>query len=101
MCTATDLLLGQCGEPALDLIEPGCRSRGEVRMKPRTTSQPSAHSGCLVRPIVVHHQMDVQLGWNGFLDGSQELEKLSATMTPMRLTDDLARGDIECCKQRG
>jgi hypothetical protein len=49
----------------------------------------------LVRPVVVHHEVDVQLGRDAGLDGSQEPQELCTAMPAVQLADDLARCDIE------
>ena len=69
-------------------------------MKTRMTSEPSAHGRCLVSPIVVHHQMHVQLRGSIGFDCAQKLQELSAAMAPMQLADDLSGGDIQGRAQR-
>jgi len=56
-------------------------------MKARMTSEPGANGRCLVSPIVVHHQMHVQLRGNIGFDCAQKLQELSAAMAPMQLAD--------------
>src|SRR4029434_9420377 len=101
MRTPADLALGQGCEPALDLVEPGSRSRCEVEVKAWMTCEPGAHGGRLVRSVVVYHQMNVEFGGNGAIDGAKEFQKLRAAMAPMQLTDDLPGGDIERGEQGG
>ena len=62
MGAAPDVVLSQRGEPALDLIEPRRRSRREVDVEPRVACEPGSDRRGLVRPVVVHHEVDVQLG---------------------------------------
>ncbi|MGF6851352.1 hypothetical protein OKW29_000238 [Paraburkholderia sp. CI3] len=54
-----------------------------------------------MRAVVVHHQMDVQLGWHVGLDGAQELQEFTAAMTPMQFSNDFARGDVQRREQCG
>lgn len=77
-----DLLFGERGKPTLDLVDPRCRGRGEVNVKPRMTGEPGLDGRCLVRAIVVHHQMNVQIGGDVGFDGAQEFQKFAAAMTP-------------------
>ena len=42
----------------------------------------------LVRPVVVHHEVDVQLGRDAGLDGSQEPQELCTAMPAVQLADD-------------
>ena len=100
MRAAPDLLFGQRRKPALDLVEPGSRSGREVNMKPRVASEPGLDRGRLVCAVVVHHQVDVQIGRHIRFDGAQELEELAAAMAPVQLTDDGARDDVQRGKQR-
>lgn len=44
------------------------------------TRKPPADGQRLVGAVVVHHQMDVEITWNGCFDGAQELQELAATM---------------------
>src|SRR5437867_3081001 len=47
MCTTSDVLLGEHGEPALDLVQPRCRGGHEVNMESRMWSEPSLDGRCL------------------------------------------------------
>jgi hypothetical protein len=69
-------------------------------MKPRMTSEPGAHGRRLVSPVVVHHQMHVQLRGKVGFDRTQELQELSAAMAPVQLADDSSGGDIQGREQR-
>ena len=81
---ATDLPLCERGEEALDLIYPGSRGRSEVHVKARMTHQPATHGGGLVRAVVVHHQVYVELCGDVCFDGVQELQELTAAMAAMQ-----------------
>ena len=87
MRAAPDLLFGQRGKPALDLVEPGGRSGREVNMKPPVAGKPGLDGRGFVRAVVVHHQVDVQIGRHTRFDGAQELQELAAAMSPVQLTD--------------
>src|SRR5579864_1607246 len=90
MSAAADVCLAERGKPSFDLVDPRSRGRGEMRMKTRMASQPGIDRGGLVRTVVVHHQMHVQLGRHVGLDGAQELQEFTAAMTPMQFANDFA-----------
>lgn len=100
MGSAADAGLCEGGEPALDLIDPGSRGRGEMNMKSRTSSKPGADRCGLVGAVVVHDQMDVQIRRNTLLDGVQKAQEFGGPVSRLRLTDDLTGGDIERSEQR-
>ena len=95
MSTAFDLALTQRGEPALNQVEPGRRGRGEVRMKAWMPSQPVANRRCLMRAVVIHHQMHVQGGPDVGINGPQKLQKFFAAVSAMGFADDFAGRDIK------
>lgn len=70
-------------------------------MEARSRGQPALDSVCLVRAVVVHHEVDVQHFRDVGLDGSQKLQGLRTAVPALRLPDDLAGGHIERGKQRG
>src|SRR5215204_136987 len=96
MGTALDLTFAQSPEPAFDLIEPGCRGRGEMNVKARMAREPRAHRRCLMGTVVVHDQMNIKCGRSTGFDGAQELQKLFAAMATMRFADYLACSNVEC-----
>ena len=57
--------------------------------------------GRLVRAVVVQDEVDGQPDGHGGVDRVEELSELDGAMTPMELSDDLARLDIERREQRG
>ena len=54
MRAATDVLLSEGSEPALDLVQPGCRGGSEVHVKPGVSGKPCPDGGGLVRAVVVN-----------------------------------------------
>ena len=68
--------LGQDGEEALDGVEPGSRSRREVKGPAGMAREPSPHGGMLVGGIVVEDRMDRLAGGNFALDGVEEADEL-------------------------
>ena len=57
-----DALVGDLPEPTLDQIQPGTAGGNEVHVEARMFGQPLLHFDVLVGVIVVHDQMQVQLG---------------------------------------
>ena len=72
-----------------------------MNMPARTPGEPVADRLRLVRRVVVHDDMDVEIGRNVGLDMIQELPELRAAMAPVALSDDRPGGDIEGGEQRG
>ena len=60
MNTALEPLSRELSEPALDLIDPRCRSRGEVHMIMRSAGEPRLDLGGFVGGIVIHDKMDIE-----------------------------------------
>ena len=98
---ALQLLAGQFGEPALDLIDPGGGCRREVDMPVRPSRQPGLDRRGLVGGVVVHDDVDVEACGNAAVDLLQEVEELPGPVAPVAFADDEAGGDIEGGKQRG
>ncbi len=51
--------------------------------------------------VVIQHQVDIEIGWNGGIDLLQEIQELDGTMASITLAQDVAGGDIECGEQAG
>src|SRR5262245_65280874 len=98
--TAADALLRDIGEEALDEIEPGGAGRREVQLEAAMPGKPRLHLGRLVRPVVVEHQVDVEVPLHAPLDALQEADKLFRTMPGMALADDEPTLHVERGKQR-
>jgi hypothetical protein len=88
---ATDGALGDEGEEALDLVEPGGIGGGEVDVPARPAGEPSPDLGMLVGSVVVDDEMDVELGWHVGRDVAQEGKELLVAMAGFALGDDRAR----------
>ena len=71
-----------------------------MNMEAGMAGKPVLHGRGLVRTVVVHDQMHIELGRHVGVDGAQKLKKLGAAMTPVQFPDHLAGGDIEGGKQR-
>ena len=59
---ATQALLSQIAEPALDQVQPRARGGREVQVESRMAAQPTFDIGMLMGGVVVHDQMQVPLG---------------------------------------
>ena len=101
MDTALDLLVGEPGEPAFDLVQPGGAGRREVEVIARVAGEPRLDRRGLVRGVIVEHQMDVEIGRHGLLDRAEEFAEFDRTVTLVAAADDVAGGDIQGREQRG
>ncbi len=99
MSAAAHAALRERGEPALHLVEPRRRGRGEVNVEARMTGEPVLDGRRLVGAVVVHHQVDVEYLRHARINGAQELQELAAAVAPVRLADDSAGGDVVGGKQ--
>jgi hypothetical protein len=97
----TDDALGDEGEEAFDLVEPGGIGGREVNVPTRTAGEPSSDLGMLVGGVVVDDEMDVELGRHIGLDVAQEGEELLMAMAGFALGDDRAVEHIKVGEQRG
>ena len=97
---AADAVLGDQAEEALDLVEPGCRSRREVHMEPLVPLEPDPDAGMLVCGVVVGDQVHIKVLRRLGFDAAQEPEPFLMAMSLHTLADHPAGGDIECCEQR-
>ena len=62
--------------------------------------EPGLHLGRLVRPVVVEHEVDVEVLLHAPVDPLQEADELFRTMARLALADDDAALQIERSKQR-
>ena len=67
-CTAPNALGRDLGEKALDEIEPGCAGGREVQMEAPVLGEPRLHFRRLVRPIVVEHEMEIEVPLHALVD---------------------------------
>ena len=66
--TSLNLLSGEFGKPALDLIDPRRGSRRKMDMIVRPAGEPRFDLGCLVGGIVIHDDMDIEAFRNLSID---------------------------------
>src|ERR1700712_959597 len=73
--------------------------RREVEMITRLLLQPPADQRCFVGPVIIEHQMNVEIGWNRTVYLLQEVQELHRTVAPVTLAEHISSGDIERSKQ--
>ena len=72
-----------------------------MNMPARSPGEPVADRLRLVGRVVVHDDVDLEVGRHVGLDVIQELAELHAAVAPIALSDDLACGDVKGCEERG
>lgn len=98
---SSQLMHGQGGEEAFDLIEPGRTGRSEVAVISRMPQEPIPHLFGLVRAVVVQHEMHLQIGGHASVDLSQKVDELAASVSAFDLADHPAGSDIQGTEQIG
>lgn len=73
---AAQPLLGDFGEPTLDLVEPQTTDRSEVEMIARSALEPRGHLRRLVGVMVVEHQMHFEVCRHRVVDVLEKTQKL-------------------------
>lgn len=101
MDPAPELALGEQGEEALELIDPGRAGGREVGVPARTLGESVTHRLRLVRGVVVHHQVDIEVSGHGGLDLIEEAPELAGAVLWVAAADYRACGDVQRRKQRG
>ena len=64
----------ECGEEALDGVEPGRRGRCEVEGPTAMSGEPLAHLGMFMGGVVIDDSVDRLSFWNLRLDGVEEAD---------------------------
>ena len=101
MDTAPQLFVCELREPALHEVQPGSVGGREVDVKARSFGEPVPDQRRLVRRVVVHDQMHVEVARHGGIHRIQKLPKLARTMPLMKLRDEFTGLDVERRKQGG
>src|SRR4051794_7077083 len=94
-------LAGKLGEEALDRVQPGCRRRGEVKVKSRVPWEPSTNLGMLEGGVVMDNQMQVQVRRGSAIDLLEEANELLVPVSTHALADHspiqhVERGEQGC-----
>ena len=98
MNASLDLLSGEFGEPALNLIDPRGGSRRKVDMIVRPSGEPRFDLGCLVGGVVIHDDMNIEPFGDLSVDLFEELQKLDRPVTLVAFANDKPRSNVECSK---
>ena len=91
--------LGDEIEPDLHLIEPGGIRRREVHMIAGTRRQPAIDRRMLVRAVVVHDQMNIEIGRHTGVHALEKAQILLVAMAALADGQDLAGGDVQGGKE--
>ena len=100
MRAALQLLSGQFGKPALDLIDTGCGCGSEMDMPVRPACQPRLDLRGLVSGIIVHDDMHVRACGHMPVDLFEKVQKLPRPMPFVALSDHGTGGNIQGGKER-
>ena len=98
--TASDLLLGEIAEEALDEVEPGGAGGREMEMKTGMFGEPGLDLGVLVGGVVVHNQVQLQRGIGPAVEMFEKAQELAVAVAWQALAHDLAGGYVQGGKQR-
>ena len=82
--------VGQVAEPAFDQVQPGTRRRNEVQVEPWMPPEPELHARMLVRPVIVHDEMQIESGRGFDLDLFEEANELLVPMPRHAVANHLA-----------
>ena len=95
MDAASDLLVGNEGEEAFDLVAPGRARWCEVNMPAWSFCQPISNWLGLVRGVIVHHEVHVEVAGDAGFNLIEEFPELARTMLGVAAADDRAGRDVE------
>ncbi|MGY3533224.1 hypothetical protein ACVILK_003191 [Bradyrhizobium embrapense] len=86
MNASLDLLPGEFGKPALNLVDPGRGSRREVDTVVRPASEPRIDLGYLVGGVVVHDDLDIEPFRDLNIDLFEKLPELDRSVASRPVT---------------
>jgi hypothetical protein len=98
---ALDLLVGEQGKEALDLVDPRRGCRREVHLPAEPFGKPVADQFGLMARRVVDDDVDVEIGGYLLLDGIQEAAEFLRPMARHACVDDGSGLHVEGGKERG
>ena len=70
-----------------------------MHVKPRMTGEPATDRRGLVRAVVIHDEMDIEIGRDVGFDRAQKAEELAGAVAPVHLADHVSGSDIESGEQ--
>src|SRR5258707_15298976 len=85
MGAALDLLIGEQGKEALDLVDPRRGCRREVHLPAEPFGKPVADQFGLMARRVVHDDVDVEIGGHMLFDGVEEAAEFLRPWRAMHL----------------
>src|SRR5260370_33374448 len=91
----TNGFVGDQAEEALHLVEPGAVSGNEMQVPARTLGKPDFHPRVLMRAVVVHDQMDVELLGHAVLDAPQEGQEFLVSVSWLAIGEHSAAEHVE------
>ncbi len=98
---AADRLVGDHGEEALDLIEPGAVGRDEMHVPARLRCQPGFDLGVIVGRVVVGNAVDAELGGHSPFDFLQKRQIFLVPVARLAGSQHRPVEHIQCGEQRG
>src|SRR5258707_8721994 len=99
--SAANGLLRNTVEPDLHLIEPGGIGGSEVHMEPWPCSKPAFNSQMLVRGVIIHDDVPVQVFRHVFFNLPEKTQILLMPVTRSTFREHIAVRRVQCGKQRG
>jgi len=99
--SATNPLSSDLPEPSFDQIQPRATGRDEVKVKAFMFAQPLLDIRMLVRPIIVHNQVEVHSRQCLTVNLAQKLQEFFMAMTRVTASDHRSIQHVESRKQRG
>jgi hypothetical protein len=100
VAAAANAALGDFGEQSLDEIQPTAAGGRKVHVITRMAAEPTAYPLHFVRAVIVHHEVDFDVGRNGGVDFGHELQEVLMSMPLMTLRNRIAGGDVQRGEQR-
>jgi len=94
-----DAFVRQVAEPAFDHVQPRTRRRDEVQLEARMPPQPGGDPRVFVSPVVVHDQMEIEMGRRLGVDLLEEPDELLVPMARHAVADDIAIKQAQCGEQ--
>jgi len=70
--------VGDLGKPAFHQIQLGAVRGREMDVETGAFDKPVPDDSCLVRSIIVHHDVDIEFGWYVGLDDAEKFPKIPA-----------------------
>ena len=96
--TPADLFLGQFTEPPLHHVQPGSGCRREVELEAWMPTEPGPDARMLVGAVIIHDEVELQVGRCLAIDFLEESNELLVSMTRHAVPYDFAIEHTECGK---